>query len=287
MVVGHSTIPQWLSNWIWSFHMPFFFFISGLFTSWKKDLLKFNTDKTKSLLIPFVVYSIVNLLVYPLYSSDNWNEFATQVLLRGWNGYALWFIPVLYLSLIFCKIVPNQKYHNMIAIVCFMFLGGTLDHYNIEFPWTISTIPIACTYILIARLFRTPIVQILKSNNLTHHLLLMVAGGAVSLFISSHYRLDLAANSILPIIPLLFGAVAGTFMMLSVSKLLLSIPKFASVWVKVGSHTMEILALSQCAILIINQHTDINYLMKYFLLIFILYAIITVKDTVKHFIVIK
>ena len=28
MVVGHTRLPLIISNWIWSFHMPFFFFIS-------------------------------------------------------------------------------------------------------------------------------------------------------------------------------------------------------------------------------------------------------------------
>lgn len=33
MVVGHTRLPSIISNWIWSFHMPFFFFISG--TRWR------------------------------------------------------------------------------------------------------------------------------------------------------------------------------------------------------------------------------------------------------------
>ena len=30
MIIGHSGIPHFLNNWIYSFHMPFFFFISGV-----------------------------------------------------------------------------------------------------------------------------------------------------------------------------------------------------------------------------------------------------------------
>jgi len=29
MVIGHSTIPSWLSSFIWTFHMPLFFIASG------------------------------------------------------------------------------------------------------------------------------------------------------------------------------------------------------------------------------------------------------------------
>ena len=30
MVCGHTGIPSLISNWIWSFHMPLFFIISGM-----------------------------------------------------------------------------------------------------------------------------------------------------------------------------------------------------------------------------------------------------------------
>lgn len=32
MVLGHSSLPAVIQNWIYSFHMPFFFFISGVLT---------------------------------------------------------------------------------------------------------------------------------------------------------------------------------------------------------------------------------------------------------------
>ena len=30
MILGHSSLPNMIQNWIYSFHMPFFFFISGV-----------------------------------------------------------------------------------------------------------------------------------------------------------------------------------------------------------------------------------------------------------------
>jgi len=33
MVVGHTTIPKILSNFIWAFHMPLFFIASGMTTN--------------------------------------------------------------------------------------------------------------------------------------------------------------------------------------------------------------------------------------------------------------
>ena len=42
VVYGHTSIPKFLSNWIWSFHMPMFFIIAGmLFTPPQKKVLIF------------------------------------------------------------------------------------------------------------------------------------------------------------------------------------------------------------------------------------------------------
>jgi fucose 4-O-acetylase-like acetyltransferase len=54
VVLGHTGIPVKLSYWIYSFHMPLFFFISGMcfdiskYQSFKSILLK----KSKTLLLP-------------------------------------------------------------------------------------------------------------------------------------------------------------------------------------------------------------------------------------------
>lgn len=125
MVVGHSSLPLWLSNWIWSFHMPFFFFVSGLLTSWNKEGKDFFMRKTKTLLLPFVIYSVINLLLYPLYGNDLWTNFVVNTLLHGWGGYALWFIPVLYFSLLLCKMIKSISLNtNLLYIGVFLLMGG-------------------------------------------------------------------------------------------------------------------------------------------------------------------
>lgn len=50
MVCGHTGIPSLISNWIWSFHMPLFFIISGMlfcptkYTNIQKFIHRRNTD---------------------------------------------------------------------------------------------------------------------------------------------------------------------------------------------------------------------------------------------------
>lgn len=66
MVVGHAGCPEVLNRFIYSFHMPLFFFASGyLFKD--KDLvepLKFTKHKIERLYVPFVKWSLIFLLFH-------------------------------------------------------------------------------------------------------------------------------------------------------------------------------------------------------------------------------
>lgn len=100
MVLGHSSIPSSLSNFIWAFHMPLFFIASGFTTNWERDtFMSFVKKKVRGLLLPFLIYSGV---VMGVESMAGWNTLS-NLLLRGWEGYALWFIPVLFIALLCAK----------------------------------------------------------------------------------------------------------------------------------------------------------------------------------------
>jgi len=67
MMLGHTGIPEWLHTFIYSFHMPLFFIVSGYFA--KKDVEltwrgwgSIIRKSSKTLLLPYVVTAIVVLL---------------------------------------------------------------------------------------------------------------------------------------------------------------------------------------------------------------------------------
>ncbi len=54
MVLGHTTIPDVASRFIWAFHMPLFFIVSGWMTNWVKyGVSEFTIRKFRNLMIPF------------------------------------------------------------------------------------------------------------------------------------------------------------------------------------------------------------------------------------------
>jgi len=117
MVLGHTTIPNYISKYIWSFHMPLFFVVSGMMYNPIKYesfgvLLK---KKIKKLVIPYFFFSAIVFCAY--YGTPYWN---TSELYLGWKGYALWFIPVLFwgnLFLFFITRIPSRFFQILVAIL--------------------------------------------------------------------------------------------------------------------------------------------------------------------------
>lgn len=282
MVLGHSSIPVWLSNWIWSFHMPFFFLVSGMLSSWRKGLKDFYIGKIKMLLLPFLLYSCINLLIYPLYGRMPWSDFIIHTLLYGWGGNALWFIPILCFSLLICRLIKHILLFNIIFVVLFSVLGCLLNIYKIELPWTISTIPIACVYVLMVRTFSLRIFQYVDSEYPIVDFVMFLGGLYVTLFVSHYYRFDLASNNILPFFPLMMSSVAGTIMILTFSKLTLKFKRFSNLWALIGENSIVVLAFSQCIIGVINCHFNLNPIIKYLFLFFVLFMLIELRVVLRR-----
>lgn len=101
IVYGHITpgaIPTF-TDYASTFHIPLFFFVSGLLfnnTKYKNDIKAFLTNRTKGLILPFVIFSTVVTILY-YFVSNNYIDFLHNLIINGWGGYALWFIPVLLL----------------------------------------------------------------------------------------------------------------------------------------------------------------------------------------------
>jgi fucose 4-O-acetylase-like acetyltransferase len=92
-------------TFIYSFHMPAFFFVSGLFVAGsvaKRGNKRFAADKLKTILYPYVLFAVISVVLEPLigrFKSDpkpfHWNVF----LLNLADGEASWFLLVLFVCL--------------------------------------------------------------------------------------------------------------------------------------------------------------------------------------------
>lgn len=281
MVLGHSGIPEWLSRWIWSFHMPFFFIISAMFTSWNRvGFKRFAVTRAKLLLLPFVVYSLINLILLSLSSDINLTDYIIAVLQKGWGGIALWFVPVFYLSLIICKIC-DTKYLLYLAIA--LFTGAIiLAVYKIELPWAISSVPYAAALMLIVRKFQKNIRNVFAALSVEQKSISAIAGLSISYLISIYWHLDLATNTILPFIQILIGVGGGCIFVMMISMLMSKFThQISMIFRNIGRNTYEIMAMSQVIIISINHFYPVNAIVKYALLIIVLIMIVYLRKLVE------
>lgn len=281
MVLGHSSIPARLSDWIFSFHMPFFFIISGVMTNWDKYGSKqFVIHKAKTLMIPFCIYSFCNILIYNLYGELSLSEFAMHLLQRGWEGYALWFVPILFLGLCLARFVVSTRW-SLTAVLFLWLIAGMFDYLHINLPWTLSTVPIATSFIIIGARFSEFWKLQTTIKNPWIIMGITLCGGAI---LSLVHKTDLAWNHVNPMYVTVPAALFGFVFIMLLSKTLCSnAPHVVTKWVAViGRETFLVLAFSQCIIKIINANTVLPAICKYALLFLVMLVLTFIKKEIKN-----
>ena len=270
MVIGHTSIPHGLSNFIWAFHMPFFFLVSGWVTHWNKTSFKeFVIRRSKSLLVPFFVYSLIVLSIYSLIGNNKWHDW----LFLGWGGYALWFVPVLYVASIIAKMIlmTKKEFLTIVIIIILIVLGAALRYMHISLPWTMCSVPYATALIMIGAK-----VQCVSFKN---NVWLFLISFAITITVSLFWRLDMASNQIIPVLPLTIGALAGCIMLLCLSQFIEKhSPHVSNVLSSIGRETYVVMAFSQIFILFLNYYTSLGSLLRYFLLIVALVIVTFLKN---------
>ena len=283
MVIGHTSIPNAVSNFIYAFHMPLFFIASGLASNYDRHTWdEYVKHKSYTIMLPFLSYSvIVILLQYSIGALD-----ATNFLKTGWGGYALWFAPILYfasiLTMLICRIRNN--YIRLAMMLSMLLMGYGLCHYKIVLPWSLSTVPYATFLILVGNELKY-YSRMIETEN---HNWVIAAAFIVTVVISHFYRLELAWNNIIPIIPLTVGAIVGTLMIFRLSVWIEQhMKRCSSILQAIGKETYILVAFSQVIIMYINHFFMINVLWKYVILVVVLIFLKYAKDWINRLVKVK
>lgn len=109
VILGHSPIEKWLACGIGSFHMASFFCLSGQTYNFNGELKLFALKKIKSLIIPYILFSIILLGLATIknifhFGLDNYSLISgIESIFVPYHGreltsvYCLWFLPCLFL----------------------------------------------------------------------------------------------------------------------------------------------------------------------------------------------
>lgn len=157
---GHEFTPHSIRSWIYSFHMPLFFFISGYLAKQKHTAAFSNYIKkyASSLLVPYVCLGVLAYAVWllknyfhpgaELDSISRWDPLWGMLYATGMPIYrlvhssALWFLPALFSVFIFHwiakKFINADVFYAIFA--CFLFCIGyfSLMHLKFRLPMGIE-----------------------------------------------------------------------------------------------------------------------------------------------------
>ncbi|MBM6744346.1 acyltransferase family protein [Drancourtella massiliensis] len=140
VVLGHVSKNETLITWIYSFHMPLFFFIAG-WLIWKQKhregaILnkKYVSGKIKRLFIPFCEYRII-LTVYWVFVERYFRELDMG---------PIWFLPTLFFAyMVIASLIPYlKKRTKQITIISIIILIIIVELHSL--PYSKSNIDIFC-----------------------------------------------------------------------------------------------------------------------------------------------
>lgn len=167
VVIGHLStmfsglVFSGLNQYIYSFHMPLFFFISGYLINFEKYInveKTYLTKRVSSLIIPYFFFSIIAYMFYItvdyLYQPQVQNVemfgkgvfFNLYAIICSANGYLidtpLWFLPCLFVTeMLFFMLRKRlkQNYKLIVLVIVFSLLGFVYNIYiPLRMPWGID-----------------------------------------------------------------------------------------------------------------------------------------------------
>ena len=135
MIVGHMpSVPSVLRMWIFSFHMPLFFIISGYFFR-PKHPYEYIKKTFKQLIVPYILYSVI-FIIFDIFIFRDMEILLYEVkrLFTGQGGTdVLWFFLCLFIvQNVFCLINYFIRREIATLLCCFAFsvlgqvISGTL-----------------------------------------------------------------------------------------------------------------------------------------------------------------
>lgn len=157
---------------VYAFDIPLFFFMSGMMFKKEKyrSLGSFVISRAKSLLLPYVIFSVATWLVWAAYSlighsnANLWKPLWQTVAAQGSGGYLvhdvpLWFVTCLFVvEILYFFISKLPDVFNLLICVVMAGIGHWMLHNSLAFdftklPWNIEAAMSAMLFYCLGNLF--------------------------------------------------------------------------------------------------------------------------------------
>lgn len=177
VIMGHCEYTDFrLLVWLYTFHMPLFFIINGLFISIDKypTLKEFVKKKAKTLLVPYFILSIPVYICSIGLETLKMKTINIEIMLKKFVGIfiawrktpfdnGMWFILALFLAnilvYIILKAINNYKIKNskrnialIIISISIFAVGLIITKFIKGFIWSIDVVPVCASFVMIGYL---------------------------------------------------------------------------------------------------------------------------------------
>lgn len=261
MIYAHNF--PFLESYIYTFHMPLFFFTAGMF---HPKLANTNSifKRAKSILIPYFIWSLLLYLFWLFFGRfygnavnlnlSAVNNFIGIFYAQGDNTYMnwgipMWFLPCIFIS--FCLFYFLQKLekkpHQIIGCILLIGLGFLYAHYfSFKLPWSIDIACVSLVFYATGFYLKDFLIKLKTKQTIIFLILILILHFSFAFF--NFIKVDMYraiyGN------PLIFisNGITGTLMVILFLKLV-KLPSFVSY---LGKHTLVLLALHGRALTIIK-----------------------------------
>ena len=291
VILGHINFP--LNGFIYTWHMPLFFMVSGFFIKFETSFKDFIVKNFKRLMILYFIFSIIGLFMemlkrYLLHREalDYVHEIKGIFIYMDFAGlcntyaFVLWFLPALFFSRIFLYLIKNKMPSLLLQsfAVVFLFMGS----FYIGLPFGLDSALNSLIFVYAGNIIfekRLPNILVFLS---------FVVLVAIYLF-GFNLNLDMASkvysNKFLNVI----WAVSFVYVLIFCIKSIRLNSKFIKMW---GSNTMLLFILhpytNNIAHIAVQKVLQSDYwLFKFIISIALLSLMIFIKERNKNWLVFK
>ena len=180
IVLGHIQNNETIAHFIYSFHVPLFFVISGYLYKKTKKPIEYIKKKAKSILVPYFVFGLISFVywfVIERYFREQivnpWIPFANLFLAQAGEynfiaNAALWFLPCLFCTEIIFdwlkRITKNDKM-LFISIIIITIIGVIYNELNfISLPFEFNTALIAVSFYFLGYMWKNKFEEKFKAK---------------------------------------------------------------------------------------------------------------------------
>lgn len=227
VVLGHTTENKILLKWIYSFHMPLFFFLSGIFHSNGRSYKEFLIKKAKGLLIPYFSFATILFLFFIIVSKNIGFSAGENLSIKenfigifigtdiknisqvSWGG-QLWFLLALFLvsNINYFLEKINFKFQivfNFLFIYLNIILTKMLNYY---LPWCFLTVLMSINFYWCGKILKKYILNTKNNLKIYYIFLLLVLNIIVSQY---NLKVEMWGNTYGNIVLFFLGAYSGIF----------------------------------------------------------------------------